>query len=85
MGLEWVIAWDPGVPAEDEGGSFPECLALLPLGQRQLAIGAYRQEVVWPVSCLKGNSWRVWVKKKKKIHKYKEKLAKQKSYCDYVF
>lgn len=55
MGLKRVVARDPGVPAADEGGSIPECLALLPLGQCELAVGAGIQEVVWSVSCLEGN------------------------------
>lgn len=56
VGLQGVVAWDPGVPAEDEGGSVPECLVLLPLGQSDLAAGAGGQEVVWSVGCLEGNS-----------------------------
>lgn len=46
VGLQRVVAGDPGVPVEDEGGSVPECLALLPLGQPHLAAGARQQEVV---------------------------------------
>lgn len=56
MGLQGVVAWDPGVPVEDEGGSVPEFLALLPLGQPHLAARAHVQEVVWSVGRLKGNS-----------------------------
>lgn len=55
VGLQRVIAGDPGVPVEDEGGSIPECLILLPLGQPHLAAGAHIQEVVRSVGCLKGN------------------------------
>lgn len=55
VGLQGVIARDPGVPVEDEGGPVPECLAVLPLGQPHLATGARVQEVVWSVGCLKGN------------------------------
>lgn len=54
--LERVIARDPGVPVKDEGGSIPEDLTLLPLGQPHLAAGARVQEVVWSVSGLEGNS-----------------------------
>lgn len=32
VGLQGVVAGNPGVPAEDEGGSVPECFVLLPLG-----------------------------------------------------
>lgn len=55
VGLQRVVAGDPGVPVEDEGGFVPECLALLPLGQPHLAAGARGQEVVRSVGCLKGN------------------------------
>lgn len=52
-GLQGIIARHPSVPAEDEGGPVPECLALLPLGEPQLSTGACVQEVVGSVSCLK--------------------------------
>lgn len=32
VGLQGVIAGNPGVPAKDEGGRVPERLVLLPLG-----------------------------------------------------
>lgn len=53
VGLQRVIAGHPGVPAEDEGGPVPECLALLPLGEPQLSTEARVQKVVWSVSHLK--------------------------------
>lgn len=53
VGLQGVVAGHPSVPAEDEGGPVPECLALLPLGEPQLSTGACVQEVVWSVSRLK--------------------------------
>lgn len=59
VGLQGVVAGNPGVPAEDEGGSVPECFVLLPLGQPHLAAGAGGQEVVWSVGCLKGNPRRI--------------------------
>ena len=52
-GLQGVVARDRGVPVEDEGSSFPECITLLPLGQPQVALWTDFQEVVWPVHCLK--------------------------------
>lgn len=55
VGLQRVVAGDPGVPVEDEGGSVPECLALLPLGQPHLAAQACVQKVVWSLGRLEGN------------------------------
>lgn len=68
VGLQGVVAGDPGVPAEDEGGRVPEGLALLPLGQPHLATGAGVQEEVWPVGCLKGNPGRVCMDENTIIH-----------------
>lgn len=53
--LKRVVARDPGVPVEDEGGSVPECITVLPLGQPDLAAGTRVQEVVWSVGCFEGN------------------------------
>lgn len=49
VGLQGVIAGDPGVPVQHKGGSFPECLTLLPLGQLHLATGVRVEEVVGSV------------------------------------
>lgn len=49
VGLQRVVAGDPGVPVEHEGGSVPECFAVLPLGQLHLAARARVQEVVGSV------------------------------------
>lgn len=61
VGLQRVVAGDPGVPVENKGGCVPECHALLPLGQPHLAAGAHVQEVVRSVGRLKGNPWCVCI------------------------
>lgn len=53
LGLQRVVARDPGVPAKHKGSAVPEVLAFLPLGQSQLPTGAGVQEVVWSVGRLK--------------------------------
>lgn len=55
VGLQRVVAGDPRVSVEHEGGSIPECLTLLPLCQPDLTAGACIQEVVGSVCGLKGN------------------------------
>lgn len=85
VGLQGVVAGDPGVPAKDEGGSVPECLALLPLGQLHLAAGARVQEEVRSVGRLKGNPRRVCVHESKVIHHHHQgsvqKLDTERSVC----
>lgn len=56
VGLQRVVAGDPGVPVEDERGSVPECVTVLPLGHPHLPAAAGKQEVVWPVGGLEGDS-----------------------------
>lgn len=65
MGLQGVVARDPGVPVQDKGGSIPECHAVLPLGQPHLATGAREQEIVWSLSCLERNPRCVYVDENK--------------------
>lgn len=55
VGLQRVVARDPGVPVEDEGGSVPESPPVLPLGDPHLAAEAHGQEVVRSVGSLEGN------------------------------
>lgn len=55
VGLQRVVARDPSVTVDHEGGSVPECLALLPLSQPHLTAGARVQEVVGSVCGLKRN------------------------------
>ena len=82
VGLQRVVAGDPGVPAEDEGGRVPEGLALLPLGQPHLAAGAGGQEVVWPVGCLEGNPGRVCGGQNEQRREKKEKICLKRAEYD---
>lgn len=56
VGFQGVVPRQPGIPAKNECGRIPECLALFPLGEPQLAAGARVQEEVWSVSRFKRNT-----------------------------
>lgn len=68
VGLQGVVARDPGVPVQDKGGSIPECHAVLPLCQPHLATGARVQKIVWSLGCLERNPRCVCVDEKKVRH-----------------